>query len=169
MRPAAFGRREIPESVMTESKMYREINLTRLLDAPRELVFKAWTDPKQLAKWWGPHHFTNPVCEVDLRVGGTMNIVMRGPDGNDYPMKGIYREIKAPEKLSFTNIAMDLAGNHLLEGFTTVTFADEGGKTRLTVVSGMNGLVPIAAQMLEGMEAGWSQSLEKLESFMANN
>lgn len=148
-------------------KMKHDIKLTRLIDAPREAVFKAWTDPKQLAKWWGPQHFTNPVCEIDLRVGGTMYIVMRGPDGNDYPMKGIYREIIPAEKLAFTNIAMDLQGNHQLEGFTTVTFADENGKTRLTVVTGAVGLVPAAEQMLAGMEAGWGQTIDGLEEFLA--
>jgi uncharacterized protein YndB with AHSA1/START domain len=154
-------------SVMTSPKMKRDLTLTRSIDASPEIVFKAWTDPQQLAKWWGPQHFTNPVCEVDLRVGGTMYIVMRGPDGNDHPMKGVYREIIPAQKLAFTNIAVDLKGNHLLEGFTTVTFAEENGKTRLTVVTGAVGLVPIAEQMLEGMEAGWGQTLDCLEEFLA--
>jgi uncharacterized protein YndB with AHSA1/START domain len=143
----------------------KDVTLTRLVAAPRERVFKAWTDPKQLAKWWGPRHFTNPVCELDARVGGALYIVMRGPDGNDYPMKGIFREVVPPEKLAFTNIAMDVEGNHLLEGFTTVTFADENGKTRMTVTTGASGLVHIAEQMLEGMEEGWAQTLEGLEGF----
>jgi uncharacterized protein YndB with AHSA1/START domain len=144
----------------------KDLTLTRLVDAPRERVFKAWTDPKQLAKWWGPRHFTNPVCELDARVGGALYIVMRGPDGNDYPMKGIFREVVPREKLAFTNIAMDAEGNHQLEGFTTVTFADENGKTRMTVTTGASGLVPVAEQMLDGMEEGWAQTLEGLESFI---
>jgi uncharacterized protein YndB with AHSA1/START domain len=82
-------------------------------------------------------------------------------------MKGVYREIIPAQKLAFTNIAVDLKGNHLLEGFTTVTFAEENGKTRLTVVTGAVGLVPIAEQMLEGMEAGWGQTLDCLEEFLA--
>jgi len=66
--------------------------LTRAFDAPPTLVWKAWTDPKMMAQWFGPRDFTNPVCELDVRVGGSLRIVMRGPDGNDYPMKGVFLE-----------------------------------------------------------------------------
>jgi len=133
-----------------------------VFDAPRELVFKAWTEPEHLKQWWGPRGFTNPVCDVDLRLGGAWRIVMRGPDGAEYPCQGIYREIVPPERLVFTNIALDMAGNHLAEGLTTVSLADHGGKTQLTLQTRMAGLVSYAAKMLEGMEAGWSQSLERL-------
>ena len=108
------------------------VTLLRVFDAPRELVWKAWTDPKMMAQWFGPRGFTNPVCELDVRVGGSLLIVMRGPDGQDYPMKGEFREVVAPERLIFTNIATDHDGNHLLEGETTVTFTEKGGKTTLT-------------------------------------
>ena len=66
----------------------RELVITRIFDAPRELVFQAWTDPEHLKKWWGPHGFTNPVCDVDLRLGGRWSILMRGPDGTEYPCGG---------------------------------------------------------------------------------
>jgi uncharacterized protein YndB with AHSA1/START domain len=98
------------------------VTLTRVFNAPRALVWKAWTDAKMMAQWFGPRGFTNPVCELDVRVGGSLYIVMRGPDRNDYPMKGVFREVSAPERLVFTNIAIDKEGNHLLEGETTVTF-----------------------------------------------
>ncbi|MFY9770945.1 MAG: SRPBCC domain-containing protein, partial [Xanthobacteraceae bacterium] len=101
----------------------REITITRVFNAPRVLVFKAWTDADQLAQWWGPKGFTNPVCEIDVRVGGAIRIHMRSPDGNVYPMKGEFREIVAPERIVFTNIAVDAAGNPIIEGLTTVTFA----------------------------------------------
>lgn len=65
---------------------------------------------------FGPKHFTNPVCELDVRLGGGLRIVMRAPDGNDYPMKSVFREVVAPERLVFSNIAIDKDGNHLLEG-----------------------------------------------------
>jgi uncharacterized protein YndB with AHSA1/START domain len=70
----------------------RELVITRTFDAPRELVFKAWIDPKHLAQWWGPKYFTNPVCEVDARPGGSLLIHMAGPDGTIYPMRGVFNE-----------------------------------------------------------------------------
>jgi uncharacterized protein YndB with AHSA1/START domain len=145
----------------------RELVITRVFDAPRELVFQTWTDPKHLVRWWGPKGFTNPVCEVDLRVGGAWRIVMRAPDGAEYPGGGVYREIVPPERLVFTNGAMDKVGNPIIDGFTTVTFADEGGKTKLTLQTRAAGLVSYAARMLEGMEAGWTQSLERLSEELA--
>jgi uncharacterized protein YndB with AHSA1/START domain len=140
----------------------REVVITRVFDAPRELVFRMWTDPKHMAQWWGPKGFTNPVCELDARPGGALRIVMRAPDGAEYPMKGVFQEMVAPERLVFTNIAVDREGNHLLEGITTVTFTEHGGKTKLTLQTRAVGIAPMAPQMLAGMEAGWTQSLERL-------
>jgi len=145
----------------------REVVITRIFDAPRALVFKAWTDPKHLKRWWGPKMFTNPVCEVDARVGGAWRIVMRGPDGVDYPCGGVYREIVEPERLVFTNIATDNDGNPILDGLTTVTFEEQGGKTKLTLTTRAVALVEYAAAYLQGMEAGWTQSLESLAEELA--
>ena len=155
-------------SATAKAKSYGEasVTLTRVFDAPRALVWKAWTDPKMMAQWFGPRGFTNPVCELDVRVGGSLRIVMRGPDGNDYPMKGEFRVVSEPELLVFTNIAIDSEGRHLLEGETTVTFTEKGGKTTLTLETYAVGLVPIAPQMLAGMEAGWTQSIDKLEELV---
>jgi uncharacterized protein YndB with AHSA1/START domain len=144
----------------------RELTITRIFNAPRERVFKAWTDPKELAKWWGPKTFTNPVCEVDLKPGGALRIVMRAPDGAEYPMQGVFREIVPPSRLVFTNIALDKDGHHIIEGLTTVTFADDGGKTKLTLHTSGVAMVDYAAAYLQGMEAGWTQSLEKLEALV---
>ncbi len=146
----------------------RTLVLTRVFDAPRELVFRMWTDPKHLARWWGPKDFTNPVCEADARPGGALRIVMRGPDGNEYPMVGVFREVEAPERLVFTNVAVDGEGNPILDGLTTVTFAEEGGKTKLTLETRAVALVPYAAAYLNGMEAGWTQSLERLAERVAD-
>jgi uncharacterized protein YndB with AHSA1/START domain len=145
----------------------REIVIARVFDAPRDLVFKAWIDAKQMAQWWGPQGFTNPVCELDVRPGGAIRIDMRGPDGIVYPMTGTFREIVEPERLVFTAMAEDKDGNPLLEAHTTVTFEELGGKTKLTVHARAVGIAPIAAQMLEGMEAGWTQSLERLAALVA--
>ncbi len=141
----------------------RELTLTRLFAAPRELVFRMWTDPQHVAQWWGPAGFTNPVCEMDVRPGGKLRIVMRAPDGTDYPMTGTVREVVAPERLVFTSAAIDEHGNALIDGLTIVTFTEQGGKTSLTLQTHAIALAPIAARMLEGMDSGWRQSLDRLE------
>ncbi len=155
-------------AVAAQSKPFaeRELTITRVFDAPRALVFKAWTDTKHLAQRWGPKGFTNPVCEMDARIGGKLRMHMRAPDGTIYPMKGEIRELVAPERLVFTSIAVDAAGRHLLEGLTTVTFADEGGKTRLTLHAKAVAVVEEAVAYLQGMEAGWTQSIDKLQAFV---
>jgi uncharacterized protein YndB with AHSA1/START domain len=144
-----------------------ELVLTRILDAPRELVFKAWTDPKIVAQWWGPHRFTNPVCELDARPGGAIRIHMRGPDGTVYPMTGTYQEIVEPERIVFTSAALDAAGNPMFEMLTTVTFADEGGKTKQILRTRVIKSTAEAPRYLAGMEAGWTQSLERLTAYLA--
>jgi uncharacterized protein YndB with AHSA1/START domain len=145
----------------------RELTITRVFDAPRALVFKVWTDPKHLAQWWGPQGFTNPVCKFDARVGGELRIHMRGPDGAVYPMKGVIREFAPPERLVFTSIAIDAAGNHLLEGVTTVLFDEQNGKTKLTVHAEAVAVGELAKAYLQGMEMGWTQSIDKLEAYLA--
>jgi uncharacterized protein YndB with AHSA1/START domain len=145
----------------------RKLTITRVFDAPRALVFKVWTDPKHLAQWWGPQGFTNPVCDFDARVGGEFLIHMRGPDGDVYPMKGVIREFVPPERLVFTSIATDTAGNHVLEGLTTVLFEEDNGKTKLTVHAEAAAVVEMATAYLQGMEMGWTQSIDKLHAYIA--
>jgi uncharacterized protein YndB with AHSA1/START domain len=135
---------------------------TRIFDAPREMVFQAWTDPKQLQRWWGPKGFTNPVCEVDVRPGGAIRIHMRAPDGTVYPMIGVFHEIVVPERLVFTSSALDGNGHPLFEVLNTVTFAAEGGKTKLTVRASVSKVKGDAAPHLAGMEQGWSMALDRL-------
>ena len=154
--------------VAAPSVLSREITLTRLVRAPRELVFQAWTDPQHLARWFGPAGFTVPHCQVQLRVGGRWSLTMRADEelaaliGRDHPAGGEYLEVEAPARLVFTNNALDAAGNVLLEGLTTVTFEDLGAMTRLTVCTRASGTGEHVAAMLGGMEQGWSESLEKL-------
>jgi uncharacterized protein YndB with AHSA1/START domain len=145
----------------------QELVLTRVFDAPRELVFKAWTDPKRVAQWWRPRGFTNPVCELDVRPGGAIRIHMRGPDGTVYPMTGVYQEVLEPERIVFTSAALDAEGNALFELLTTVTFAEQGGKTKQILRARVIKRTAQAAQYLKGMEAGWTQSLEYLAECLA--
>lgn len=147
----------------------RDLVITRIFDAPRELVFQAWTDPKQVAQWWGPKDFTNPVCELDARPGGAILIHMRGPDGVVYPMKGKFQEIVPPERLVMLASAIeDEEGNSLLEVVTTVTFVEHEGTTILTVSPVVTKAAPEAAGALAGMEEGWNQSLVRLAELLAN-
>jgi uncharacterized protein YndB with AHSA1/START domain len=144
----------------------REITLVRTFDAPRELVFRMWTDAKHLAQWWGPHHFDNPVCEADARPGGKILIHMRGPDGNAHVMDGVYREITPPTRIVFTT-SVDDGGVRLLEGHNVVTFEEHDGKTRLTLQAKVSGFTELTRMMVGGFEAGWTQSLEKFEALVA--
>jgi uncharacterized protein YndB with AHSA1/START domain len=153
------------ENIM--SKEVHELELTRVFDAPRELVFKMWTDPKRVAQWWGPRGFTNPVCELDVRPGGAIRIHMRGPDGTVYPMTGFYQEVVEPERIVFTSAALDADGNPMFEVLTTVTFAEQGDKTKQILLARVIKTTTQAAPYLKGMEAGWTQSLERLGESLA--
>ncbi len=139
-----------------------DLVLTRVFDAPRELVFKVWTDTRHMAQWWGPNGFTNPVCELDVRPGGAIRIDMRAPNGVVYPMKGVFEEIVEPERLVFISSALDEKGNSMFDILNTVTFADQGGKTSLTLQARVIQATAIAPQYLKGMEMGWTQSLDRL-------
>jgi uncharacterized protein YndB with AHSA1/START domain len=151
----------------TTPSVPREVTLIRLIDAPRERVFKAWIDAKQMAQWWGPKHFTNPVCDVDARPGGMIRIDMRAPDGVVYPMDGVFHEVVAPERLVFTSRAFDAETNKtLIKALNTITFTDEGGKTKLTVEARVMELAPEFAAAAAGMEEGWSQSFERLQALV---
>lgn len=139
--------------------------LTRLIDAPRERVFNAWIDPKQFAKWWGPHTFTAPVVELDVRPGGKINVHMQGPKGSPwekpYPMGGEFREISKFDRLVFTS---SIGGGAVHENLNEVTFIDKAGKTEMTLKVTVLRTTPEFAKSLAGMEQGWTESLEKLEA-----
>lgn len=143
-----------------------EVRFTRVFDAPRDLVWKAWTDAKQLAQWWGPRGFTTPRCELDLRVGGAIRIDMKGPDGTVYPMSGVYQEIIEPERLVFTSAALDKSGKPLFENLNIVTFAEQGGRTTVTLHSRVVETTAEGAPYLAGMEEGWSMTLDRLETYV---
>lgn len=143
----------------------REIVLTRVFDAPRELVFAAFTDPQHLDQWWGPKGFTNTTSEIDVRPGGVWRYVMHGPDGTDFPNKVVYVEIVKPERLVYDN-GWDREGAEP-DFRTTVTFEEEDGKTRLT----MRMLFPTAEArdyvVREfGAIDGGNQTLERLADYL---
>lgn len=148
-----------------------EYNTTmqRTFDAPRERVWNAWTDPERVKQWWGPEGFTVPRCELDVRPGGALRIDMEGPDGTVYPSEGVLEEVVEPEKLVLVDAAgEDDDGNYQFEVRQTVTFEERDERTLLTLEAEVLEATPEAAEHLEGMEEGWSQSLEKLEHMLAS-
>ena len=152
----------MPSSITARPKA-NDLVITRIFDAPRDLVFKAWTDAKHVAGWWGPDGFTIPVCELDVRPGGAMLIQMVGPDGTVYPGKGVYHEVVPPERLVFTSSAFENAeGIFGLEVLHTITFADDNGKTKLTLHAVVIRATPEVSAALAGMEPGWNQGLDHL-------
>jgi uncharacterized protein YndB with AHSA1/START domain len=144
-----------------------EFTITREFAAPRELVFKACTDPNHLAQWWGPKGFSNPVCEWDARPGGKIYVVMRGPDGTDYPMGGEVREVVAPERLVTVTGALDEKGAFLFEILHTMTLAERNGKTTLTMHSHVIKATAGAGRYIGGFEMGMTLSLERLSDHLA--
>jgi uncharacterized protein YndB with AHSA1/START domain len=146
-----------------------ELVLTLVFNAPRNLVFQAWTDPKHPVRWWGPYGSTNPLCEADARPGGAILIHMRAPNGIVYPMKGVFKEVVNPERIVFSSGAMDEKGNFLFEVLNTVILAEQDGKTTLTLRARAVQTTPAAGQYLAGMEVGWTQSLERLGAFVEHS
>lgn len=150
----------------------KELTITRIFDAPREVVWKAWTDPERLKRWWGPKGWTSPVCKIDLRVGGEWLSLMRSPEGQEIWAKGIFREIVALERLVMTDSFADEQGNVVpathygmspefpLEMVITVKFEDQKGRTKLTLKH--SGIEGISDTDRGDMQQGWSQSLDKL-------
>ena len=138
----------------------------RIFNTTTDATFKAWTDADQVAIWWGPKDFTNPVCKLDVRPGGKIHIDMTGPDGVVYPMGGTFHEVDT-EQLVFTSTAFkDEQGNSALEVLNTVTFAEVNGKTKLRLQTNVVKATPEAEEALTGMEDGWNQSLFKLQELL---
>ena len=136
----------------------RELVITRIFDAPCRLVFKMWTEPEHLVRWWGPRGFATISGRMEVRPGGVWSRSMRAPDGSVIRKHGVYREIVMPERLVFTYVTDDLAGNPGPETLVTVTFTDLGGKTRLSVHQAF--LESVAAR--DDHRRGWTSALERL-------
>jgi uncharacterized protein YndB with AHSA1/START domain len=140
----------------------REIRDTRVINAPRELIWKVWTEPVHVTQWWGPNGFTNTTEKMEVRPGGEWTHVMHGPDGRNYPNRIVYREVVEPEKLVFDHISTP---NHR----TTVTFEDLGdGRTKLTFVMIFDTAEDKrwTAETFKAVE-GLNQTLGRLEEYLA--
>jgi uncharacterized protein YndB with AHSA1/START domain len=141
-----------------------ELIITRVFDAPRHLVFRVWTQPEHLARWWGPKGFTLVACAMDVRPGGTWFRRMRSLEGTEYVKRGVYREIVAPERLVFTYVNEAADGSLGPETLVTVTFEQLGAKTKLTLRH--TGFESIAAR--DAHESGWTSCLERFAEHLAN-
>ena len=150
-------------SGVVTSTSERELVITRVFDAPRELVFKVWTEPEHLAKWLGPQGFTGTVLQHELRPGGAYRYHMRDPQGGDHWQQGIMREVVPPERLVCTYAWADAAGNPTRpETLLTLTFEDVGGKTRLTLRQGLFESVSACDEH----RFGWNSSLDCLVDYL---
>jgi len=141
----------------------RELVITRVFDAPRALVFKAWTEPERLVRWWGPRGFTMPSCKMEVRPGGAYRFQMRSPEGTDHWLQGVYREIVEPERLACTWAWLDADGKPVHETLLTVTFDEEGDKTKLT----LHQAVFESVTARDAHQSGWTSSLECLAEYLA--
>jgi uncharacterized protein YndB with AHSA1/START domain len=146
----------------------RELVLTRLIDAPRQKVYRAWTDPELLKQWFAPLPWTTPSAELDVRPGGANMIVMRDPEGRDFPNRGVYLEVVENERLVITD-AYTKAWEPSEKPFMTVilTFEDEGGKTRYTARARHWTAADREAHEKMGFHEGWGQCADQLAALVA--
>ncbi len=146
----------------------RELVLTRLIDAPREKLYRAWTDPALLKQWVAPLPYTTPVAELDVRPGGANYFVMRGPDGQDMPNRGVYLEVVPNERIVVTD-AFTTAWVPSEKPFMTLilTFEDEGGKTRYTATVRHWTVEDREAHEKMGFHQGWGICTDQLTALVA--
>jgi uncharacterized protein YndB with AHSA1/START domain len=146
----------------------RELVLTRLIDAPPEKLYRAWTEPALLKEWFAPLPWTTPHAELDVRPGGANLVVMRGPDGNEMPCPGVYLEVVPNRRLVFTD-AYTAAWEPSQKPFMTVilTFDEEGGKTRYTARVRHWTAADREAHEKMGFHQGWGQCADQLAALVA--
>ncbi len=152
-----------------------EIVITRLFDAPRDLAWRAWTEPEFIMQWWGPKNYTSPSCKIDLRAGGTYLYCMRSPDGKDFWSTGVFREVRKPERIVCTDSFADEKGNAVpatyygmspdfpAEMLVTVTFEVQAGRTKFTL---RHAGLP-SGDINDSTRAGWNESLDKYAGLLA--
>jgi uncharacterized protein YndB with AHSA1/START domain len=171
---------EMNEKNATNNSAEGELVITRTFDAPRDFVFKMWTEPEHLKHWWGPKGFAFGVSKLDLRPGGVFHYSMTSPDGNEMWGKFVYREIVAPERIVFINSFSDVEGNAVrapfsptwpLEVLNTLTLFENGGKTTITLRGG-----PVNATEeerknyeagIESMKQGFAGTFDQLADYLA--
>ena len=140
----------------------RELLITRVFDAPRSLVFKAWTEPERLKQWWGLRGAVTLSCELDVRPGGLWRTRAKGPDGGEFVSHCVFQEIVEPERLVFTFAWEDADGKPKRETLVTITFVEQNGKTLLTFHQGI--FESVTAR--DGHEEGWRGFFDHLSDYL---
>jgi uncharacterized protein YndB with AHSA1/START domain len=159
-------------AAMTTTVEERELVLERTFDAPRDRVFKAYTDPDQVIQWWGPKDWLTTVYTMDVKPGGTWHYCMRGPDGKESWGKATYHEVKPMERLKYTDSFADAEGN-LIKGMpemtTTVEFVEFEGKTRLVWRVEFASTADLESVLAMGMVQGAGESLDRLNAYLTEH
>ena len=140
----------------------RILTITRTFDAPRALVFRAWVESAQIARWWGPEGFEMTSCEMEVRPGGVWRYCIRSPEGRDYWRHGVYREIVEPERLVFTHVTDDPLGEIGHETLVEIIFTDAGSKTLMFFRQGEFDTVASC----ESHRAGWTSCFDRFERYL---
>ncbi len=149
-------------SVATPSD--REIVMTREFAAPRNLLFRAYTDPRLIPRWWGLRNHTTIVDRMDVKPGGVWRFVCTDAEGNEFAFNGIYREVVPPEKLVYTFEFEMMAGHVMTE---SITFQEQKGRTRVTTRSAFASKEDRDGMIASGMEQGANESCDRLEELLA--
>ena len=147
----------------TSAQQARELTITRILNAPRALVFKVWTHPEHFSRWLGPKDFTATHCQMDVRVGGAYRACIQSPEGTNHWMQGVYREIVEPERLVFTFAWEDEDGQPTHQTIATVTFAEQEDKTRMT----FHQAIFESVESRDSHRSGWSECFDRLETYLS--
>lgn len=151
--------------MVAKSNAANELLFARIYDAPRELVFAVWTDPKHIGKWWGPTGFTTTTRAMEVKLGGVWDYVMHSPDGTDYPGRGVFTEVDKPNRLAFSHVGGKADDPHLSCEFL-ITFEDLDGKTKLTLRMIFPSVEAVEHARDLGAEEGGLESLERLAHFL---
>ena len=147
----------------TAAASERELVINRIFDAPREIVFEAWTRAEHLVHWWGPKDFTLPFCEIDFREGGKYRFCMRSPENEDHWVWGEYRRIVEPEELVMTWLRGSEEGEITSSTTVTLTFEAEGQRTKFGLYQALFETV----ENRDGHAFGWGQCLDRLGAYTA--
>jgi len=156
---ATRGAKTVPTTEYTIEPGKQEIISTVVLDAPRELVFKAYTDPKLFAQWWGPRRYENKMEKFDIRPGGEWRVIQRGADGSEYAFRGVTHDVSAPERICQTFEFEGVPGHVALQ---TATFEALGEKTRIVAQIVFQSVMDRDGMVASGMQSGADESMERL-------